>query len=109
MAEAEWGAKRECPTCRARFYDLQKDPATCPECGASFALASLTERKSAAPARARAKPEKAAAAKPAADDLIDDEEDAEVEGDDVLLDDEEDDDEDLGEIDVKPGSDEEET
>lgn len=34
MAKEEWGTKRTCPKCGARFYDLGKeDPVTCIECG----------------------------------------------------------------------------
>lgn len=34
MVKPEWGAKRQCPKCGERFYDLQKDePVTCIECG----------------------------------------------------------------------------
>lgn len=34
MVKPEWGAKRSCPKCGTRFYDLGKeDPATCIECG----------------------------------------------------------------------------
>jgi len=33
VAKAEWGTKRTCNNCGARFYDLSKSPATCPQCG----------------------------------------------------------------------------
>ncbi|MEO5706616.1 MAG: TIGR02300 family protein [Alteraurantiacibacter sp.] len=34
MAKPEWGAKRSCPKCAERFYDLGKDdPVVCIECG----------------------------------------------------------------------------
>ncbi|MCC7426447.1 MAG: TIGR02300 family protein [Alphaproteobacteria bacterium] len=33
MAKPEWGAKRTCVSCGARFYDLMRTPATCPKCG----------------------------------------------------------------------------
>ena len=34
MGKPEWGAKRTCPKCGERFYDLGKeDPVTCIECG----------------------------------------------------------------------------
>jgi len=34
VAKPEWGKKRNCPECGARFYDLGKDdPVTCIECG----------------------------------------------------------------------------
>ena len=34
MVKPEWGAKRQCPKCGERFYDLTKDePVECIECG----------------------------------------------------------------------------
>jgi uncharacterized protein (TIGR02300 family) len=34
MVKPEWGAKRTCPKCSTRFYDLTNDnPVTCIECG----------------------------------------------------------------------------
>ena len=33
MPKDEWGVKRLCPHCGTRFYDLQRDPMTCPNCG----------------------------------------------------------------------------
>jgi uncharacterized protein (TIGR02300 family) len=34
MVKPEWGAKRTCPKCGTRFYDLGKDsPVTCIACG----------------------------------------------------------------------------
>ena len=33
MVKLEWGTKRTCLSCTARFYDLQKSPAICPKCG----------------------------------------------------------------------------
>lgn len=37
MIKAEWGTKRACPKCGARFYDLGKDdPVTCIECGVQW-------------------------------------------------------------------------
>ena len=32
MAKAEWGTKRICHNCGARFYDLHRDPIVCPKC-----------------------------------------------------------------------------
>ena len=43
MANEKWGTKRACPKCTTRFYDLSKDPMTCPACGATFDLASILE------------------------------------------------------------------
>lgn len=62
MAKPEWGKKRTCQSCSARFYDLMKDPITCPKCEAVFdPLASLRPRRSRV---AAAKAETKAAAKP---------------------------------------------
>ncbi len=37
MVKPEWGAKRTCPKCATRFYDLTKDdPVTCIQCGVSW-------------------------------------------------------------------------
>jgi uncharacterized protein (TIGR02300 family) len=36
VAKAELGTKRACPSCGARFYDLNKSPAECPECDTVF-------------------------------------------------------------------------
>lgn len=33
---SSFGAKRICPSCTGRFYDLGKNPATCPSCKHSF-------------------------------------------------------------------------
>ena len=41
MAKAELGEKRVCPECEAKFYDLGKNPATCPMCQHSFDPAEL--------------------------------------------------------------------
>ena len=48
MPKEEWGVKRLCPNCSTRFYDLQKDPMTCPLCGHQFDLESLLNPKSRA-------------------------------------------------------------
>ncbi|CAO5678599.1 MAG: hypothetical protein HEEMFOPI_00380 [Holosporales bacterium] len=32
MTKPEWGTKRTCMACSARFYDLNNKPATCPKC-----------------------------------------------------------------------------
>ena len=46
MPKEEWGTKRLCPHCGTRFYDLQKDPMTCPACGAEFTVESLSSGRS---------------------------------------------------------------
>ena len=34
MAKPEWGQKHRCDSCGTRFYDLTREPAACPKCGA---------------------------------------------------------------------------
>lgn len=48
MAKPEWGVKRLCTSCAARFYDLGRSPAVCPSCGATLdVVAALRARKPA--------------------------------------------------------------
>ena len=49
MAKPELGAKRQCHSCGAKFFDLNKDPIICPKCGAIFQGA--TARVERAPAK----------------------------------------------------------
>ena len=80
MAKPELGEKRVCPSCAAKYYDLNKDPIICPKCGATFELVVAT---------AKAKPEQEAETKESATD----EEDIEVDGPEIIsLEDAEDDD-----------------
>ena len=52
MAKPELGLKRQCMSCGAKFYDLNKDPAVCPKCATVFQATALT--RVAAPVAARA-------------------------------------------------------
>jgi uncharacterized protein (TIGR02300 family) len=52
VAKPELGLKRQCMSCGAKFYDLNKDPAVCPKCGTVFQAVALS--RVAAPAVARA-------------------------------------------------------
>lgn len=36
MVKPELGTKRHCPNCGAKYYDLNRDPITCPRCGTFF-------------------------------------------------------------------------
>lgn len=49
MANPEWGTKRICPSCGARYYDLQKDPPVCPKCGTAFDPELLLKSRRARP------------------------------------------------------------
>jgi uncharacterized protein (TIGR02300 family) len=89
VAKAEWGLKRTCLSCGARFYDLQREPIVCPACGAAVDAAgpSKPRRARAAPAPARAAVVPVAAAEIVEDvaleaEVDEDEEVAEKEGDD---------------------------
>ncbi len=33
MPKAEWGTKHTCKACSAKFYDFNRSPAYCPQCG----------------------------------------------------------------------------
>ena len=90
MAKPEWGVKRLCANCGARFYDLMLDPITCPECGTVFEVAALVRGKRPRPSGGRAEGAKKAVLGEEADELeLDvDLEDADVDDDDdVVLDD----------------------
>ncbi|MGB5871051.1 MAG: TIGR02300 family protein [Albidovulum sp.] len=94
MPKDEWGVKRLCPHCASRFYDLRRDPMTCPECAQVFSAESLSTQRSRSALVEKAAI-KEAAAETDADDLIEEPE-LEDDGSDVDLDDDllEDDDDD---------------
>lgn len=96
MPKDEWGVKRVCPSCSTRFYDLRSDPMTCPSCGASFTVESLTAVKPKALRPEKVKPAPEAEEIPeivVAEETIEDDDDLE---DEILEDD--DDNVDLDEI-----------
>jgi len=80
VAKAEWGTKRTCQHCGARFYDLRRSPPTCPACGAAQAP-EAPSRSSAAKAARKAAPGPSPMAADDGDDL-----DGDV-GDDELIED----------------------
>jgi uncharacterized protein (TIGR02300 family) len=66
--KAQRGTKRTCqnPECGSRFYDLNRDPITCPICQATYELAtSAAALSAAAPAAAEEKAARKPAKKPA--------------------------------------------
>ena len=95
MAKAEWGSKRICLSCGAKFYDLNRTPIQCPACEAVFDPAANNKpRRSRAPAKAAAAVPAAAVAVAAVAE-IDDDDDAVVEdGETVVVVADDDDDED---------------
>lgn len=38
MTKLEWGTKRVCQSCEARFFDLRKSPIICPKCNEEYEL-----------------------------------------------------------------------
>jgi len=58
VARPNLGSKRACPSCGAKFYDLGKDPAICPECGASHPQAEFRKPRRARQPAPRAAPKK---------------------------------------------------
>ncbi len=42
MAKPELGSKRQCQSCGAKFFDMNRDPIICPKCGATFQAAAMT-------------------------------------------------------------------
>jgi uncharacterized protein (TIGR02300 family) len=44
VAKPELGTKRLCSHCGVKFYDLNKDPITCPKCHTVMELAPVTAR-----------------------------------------------------------------
>lgn len=112
MTKPEWGTKRICGTCGARFYDLNKDPIICPKCGAENEKdAAPKGKRKGARAEAAPKPSKKVVAPVDDEDedtLIDREED---EDDADLMEDASDlgeDDDDMAEVieHIEPGEDE---
>lgn len=49
VARPKLGTKRDCPSCGARFYDLEKEPCTCPKCEHEFVPEPLLKSKQRVP------------------------------------------------------------
>ena len=90
----EWGHKRNCQSCSARFYDLNKNPATCPKCGKEFDPSTAAKKRRGRPPLAEKKKAEAEAAAVAAkskakeeevDVGIETDEDIDIGEDDALL------------------------
>jgi uncharacterized protein (TIGR02300 family) len=45
VAKPEWGTKRICQSCAARFYDMQREPIVCPACGARMDVSAQQKPK----------------------------------------------------------------
>jgi uncharacterized protein (TIGR02300 family) len=99
VAKPEWGLKRTCQSCGARFYDMLRQPPVCPVCNTEFVAEVIGRTRRSAPAKAVAKPapkKEAPAAAAEAEDIdeiedLDDDDDDLIEAADDLDDDDEDD------------------
>ncbi|MHA1528174.1 MAG: TIGR02300 family protein [Alphaproteobacteria bacterium] len=81
MPKAEWGVKRTCLGCGARFYDLKRDPIVCPKCDAELDIAVAQKPKRARPTAVKVDVKKTV-------DLIDDadtDDDTDSASDDAVL------------------------
>ncbi|MDW8340875.1 MAG: TIGR02300 family protein [Geminicoccaceae bacterium] len=50
MAKPEWGTKRVCLSCGAKFYDFHRSPIFCPACGAEYDVEAAGRARRARPA-----------------------------------------------------------
>lgn len=58
MVKAEWGQKRVCANCGARYYDMKKSAPVCPSCNATYDPEGLMRsRRSRSPAASKPAPE----------------------------------------------------
>ena len=56
MSKPEWGTKRICPSCSARFYDMRHQPIVCPKCATTFDPEALVKKRRGRPPASEAKP-----------------------------------------------------
>ena len=92
MAKREWGAKHTCVNCGAKFYDLQRNPITCPKCGTEVQVETARPSRRRAPAQPEEAPSTAPEATVAdAVDEADDDDDTDELIDDLDTDDDDDD------------------
>jgi uncharacterized protein (TIGR02300 family) len=76
VAKPEWGTKRRCLSCAAKFYDLNRSPIECPKCGAAFQVE--TPRQARESIRAAAAPVKTKPVEKVVDGVAVDDADVEV-------------------------------
>lgn len=95
MAKPEWGEKRTCLSCGAKFYDMLRSPIVCPSCEKEFVPVTSGRGSRAKAAAAAPAPEPAKAA-PAEEEALATDDDEELPDDPALdiPDDEDDEDDD---------------
>lgn len=94
MAKPEWGRKVTCASCSNKFYDMRREPATCPSCGATNDPLQAFRPKRGAVAKPVAQKE----AKPKAKVLPDEDDDNDDDELDAVLPDVDDDDDDVEDV-----------
>jgi uncharacterized protein (TIGR02300 family) len=66
VAKPEWGTKRQCQSCGAKYYDFGREPIVCPACSTVFdpeaILKARRPRPAAVPKKDRVVPAEAAEA-----------------------------------------------
>ena len=91
MAKPEWGFKRTCLSCGAKFCDMKKDPIICPSCETVFDPEASVKLKRGRQVIAEDKAKKASEAEAAKsnddDDDLDDDIDSDLDDDDGVLED----------------------
>lgn len=55
MSKPEWGTKRICLNCQARFYDLCRQPIMCPKCNTLFDPDLLVKKRRGRPPTSESK------------------------------------------------------
>jgi uncharacterized protein (TIGR02300 family) len=85
LAKPEWGEKRICLDCGAKFYDMQRSPIVCPSCETVFVpvVATRSSRAKAPAPKPKPKLVKSAVADEDAA-LVTDDDDEEISDDPVL-------------------------
>ncbi|MBC8239300.1 MAG: TIGR02300 family protein [Alphaproteobacteria bacterium] len=58
MAKSKWGTKRLCPSCGVRFYDMKRNPVSCPSCNADVSIEPLLKPRKHAPPKEALAPAK---------------------------------------------------
>ena len=110
MSKQEWGVKHLCPGCGAKFYDMGRNPITCPSCDEPAAIAAAGHSRRSRKAGVKEKPSLPSNKKTGSaedeediissdvDKLIDDDDDDDTIA--TLADDSDDDDDALAEADI---------
>jgi uncharacterized protein (TIGR02300 family) len=93
VSKPEWGTKRICQSCGAKFYDFNASPIVCPACGTQFDPEAFLKSRRAKPVKEKEPPKK-----PAPEYEEEEEESIAESGDDELVpdEDEDSDNEDIG-------------